>query len=237
MTAAPTGRWVEPVVLEGRAVRLEPLTSAHVPALAEAGADPAIWRWYIIEPLTTPARMGDWVAEALAAAEAGTEQAFVQIDRTSGRIVGSTRYMAIVPAHRRLEIGSTWLARAEQGTAINPEAKLLLVGHAIDHLGARRVEFKTDAANAPSRAALLGIGATFEGVHRQHMLRFDGGNRDSAWYSIIDAEWPTVRARLEARVADRLSSVPAARAGGAPAGGTPAGSRPSALVEQEDRPC
>ncbi len=199
--------WVAPVVLEGRTIRLEPLSPGHVPGLVAAGADPAIWRWYIIEPPTTADLMGAWAAEAIANAAAGTEQAFVTIDRATGRVLGSTRYMAIAQAHRRLEIGTTWLTPAAQGTAANVESKLLLLDHAFDVLGAKRVEFKTDANNAASRAALLAIGATFEGIFRRHMVRWDGGNRDSAWYAVVDEDWPTVRRHLAARVESRLAAA------------------------------
>ncbi len=199
--------WVRPVTLEGRSIRLEPLSLEHVSGLTEAGADPAIWRWYIIPPRTTKALMLEWVEEAMANAASGSEQAFATVDRFSGRVLGSTRYMSIVPAHRRLEIGSTWLTPAAQRTAANSESKLLLLDHAFAVLDARRVEFKTDANNEASRAALLAIGATFEGIHRRHMVRWDDGNRDSAWYSIVDEEWPAVRPSLAARVDARLAAA------------------------------
>jgi len=120
------------------------------------------------------------------------------------RVVGSTRYLNIEPAHRRLEIGYTWLAPAWQKTAINSDAKLLMLDHAFAELGANRVEFKTDARNEPSRNALLGIGATFEGIFRRHMIVQQGQLRDSAYFSIIVDEWPSVRQHLAQRV-ERLS--------------------------------
>jgi RimJ/RimL family protein N-acetyltransferase len=123
-------------------------------------------------------------------------------------VIGSTRYLAIEPAHRRLEIGYTWLNPDWQKTAANSEAKLLMLAHAFERLGALRVEFKTDARNEPSRNALLGIGAQFEGIFRRHMLVKDGQRRDSAYYSVIVDEWPQVRAHLEARI-DRLSAAAA----------------------------
>jgi RimJ/RimL family protein N-acetyltransferase len=116
--------------------------------------------------------------------------------REGGRVVGSTRYLAIVPAHRRLEIGFTWIARPWQRTAVNTEAKLLLLGHAFDRLGCHRVEFKTDALNGPSRAAIPRLGAREEGTFRRHMVMPDGRLRDSVYYSVVDTEWPAVRARL-----------------------------------------
>ena len=144
------------------------------------------------------------VEAALAAQSAGRELPFTTVERATGRIVGSTRYMTIEPPHRRLEIGYTWLAPAWQRTALNSEAKLLMLGHAFEQLGAIRVEFKTDARNEPSRRALQGIGATFEGVFRNHMIVQGGRLRDSAYYSVTRDEWPSVRAHLAARV-DRLA--------------------------------
>ena len=143
---------------------------------------------------------------ALAAQSVGREQAFATIERSSGRVVGSTRYMNIEPAHRRLEIGYTWLAPAWQKTAINSEAKLLMLEHAFEQLGANRVEFKTNALNEPSRKALAGIGAQFEGIFRRHMIVQHGVSRDSAYYSVIVDDWPAVRRHLEQRV-ERLNAA------------------------------
>ena len=126
---------------------------------------------------------------------------FATVDQDSGRAIGSTRFMSIVPEHRRLEIGWTWVAPAWQRTGANREAKLLMLGHAFDTLGCRRVEFKTDSLNEPSRTALLGIGARFEGIFRNHMVMPDGRMRHSAYYSVIDDEWPAVRAGLERSLA------------------------------------
>ena len=193
-TSAPR---LEPVTLEGSIVRLEPLSLDHVPALAEVALDPSIWRWTLARP-TTEAELRDWAEAAIAAREAGAELPFATFDRASGRPIGSSRYMNIVPEHRRLEIGWTWVAKAFQRTGANREAKLLMLRHAFDTLGCRRVEFKTDALNQPSRTALLGIGARFEGIFRNHMVMPDGRMRDSAYYSVIDSEWPDVRAALEA---------------------------------------
>jgi RimJ/RimL family protein N-acetyltransferase len=197
-------RWVEPAVLEGELVRLEPLSRDHLTGLIEAGADPAIWGW-MFRPADSPDAMASLVDEALAHAASGSEVPFATIDRQSGRVAGSTRFLAIVPEHRRLEIGWTWLGTPWQRSALNTEAKLLQLDHAFGRLGAERVEFKTDARNARSRAALLGIGATFEGIFRRHMIMADGRHRDSAWYSVIADEWPDVRLRLLARLA-RLRS-------------------------------
>jgi RimJ/RimL family protein N-acetyltransferase len=194
VTVTPSG--LDRVVLEGRIVRLEPLELAHVPALAEVALDPAIWRWTIARP-QTEADLRDWATAAIRGREAGTEYPFATIERASGRPIGSTRFMNVALEHRRVEIGWTWLAPPWQRTGANREAKLLLLGHAFETLGCRRVEFKTDSNNEASRAALLGIGATFEGIFRKHIVMPNDGVRHSAWYSVIDDEWPAVRAHLE----------------------------------------
>ena len=197
--------WACSPLLQGKLVRLEPLDARHVPGLLSAASDPATWRWM-------PARLDHetairtWLADALRARDAGTELPFATLEATTGRVVGSTRYMAIVPAHRRLEIGWTWLAPAAWGTGINVETKLLLLTHAFDTLGAMRVELKTDARNERSRAAILALGAEFEGIFRKHMRMPDGRIRDSAWYAITDDDWPAVRARLTARLTARLAA-------------------------------
>jgi RimJ/RimL family protein N-acetyltransferase len=190
----------EPVTLEGRRVRLEPLTLDHVPGLAEVALDPAIWRWTIVRP-TTAAELRSWAETALASRDAKTEFPFATIDVATDRPIGSSRFMNIALEHRRVEIGWTWVAPAWQRTGANREAKLLMLGHAFDTLGCRRVEFKTDSLNEPSRMALLGIGATFEGIFRNHMVMPDGRMRHSAYYSVIDEEWPAVRVGLERSLA------------------------------------
>lgn len=195
-TPAPMS-WVRPVVLAGRRVRLEPLASDHLDDLAAVGLDPLIWTWTIARP-TDRDGLRRWLDTALANAAAGSELPFATIDVSSGRAIGSSRFLSIVPEHRRLEIGWTWIGRAFQRTGANREAKLLQLSHAFEDLGANRVEFKTDSRNEPSRAALVGIGATFEGVFRNHMVMPDGPLRHSAYYSVVVEEWPTVRAHLEA---------------------------------------
>ena len=195
---------LEPVTLEGEHVRLEPMSLAHVPALTEVATDPSIWRWMLVD-LRSEDDVRAYVEAALAGAAAGSELPFVTVERATGRPVGSTRYLAIALDHRRLEIGWTWIAPRWQRTAVNSEAKLLMLEHAFEHLGCRRVEFKTDARNERSRAALLGIGATFEGIFRKHVVLRDGSPRDSAWYSIVDDEWPAVRDHLRARLAQPRS--------------------------------
>lgn len=187
--------WVEPVTLVGRRVRLEPLELRHLDDLAAVGLDPAIWAWTIARP-TDRDGLRAWLDPALANAAAGIELPFATIDLASGRAVGSTRFLNIVPEHRRLEIGWTWVGARFQRTGANREAKLLQLAHAFDDLGANRVEFKTDSRNGPSRAALLGIGATFEGIFRNHMIMPGGPLRHSAYYSVTVEDWPEVRARL-----------------------------------------
>jgi RimJ/RimL family protein N-acetyltransferase len=191
---------LEPVTLTGRLVRLEPLSLDHVPRLAEVALDPAIWQWTIARP-TTEAELRAWAETAIANREAGTEYPFATIEVASGRPIGSSRYMNIALDHRRVEIGWTWVAPAWQRSGANREAKLLMLGHAFDTLHCRRVEFKTDSLNERARTALLGIGAQFEGIFRNHMVMPEGRMRHSAWYSVTDDEWPAVRASLERSLA------------------------------------
>lgn len=192
--------WVQPVTLEGPRVRMEPLAERHLDDLARVAVDAPIWRWTIARPIDD-AGLRAWLATALANAAAGTEVPFATIDVASGRAIGSSRYMTITPEHRRLEIGWTWIGTAYQRTGANRAAKYLQLRHAFETLDAERVEFKTHARNLASRAALLGIGATFEGVLRHHTIMPDGSNRDSAFYGVLAAEWPAVKARLEASLA------------------------------------
>jgi N-acetyltransferase len=188
---------LEPVSLTGRIVRLEPLQLEHVPALAEVALEPSLWQWTLARP-TTEADLRAWASATIANREDGTELPFVTLDAASGRPIGSSRYMNIVLEHRRLEIGWTWVAPPWQRTGANREAKLLMLTYAFETVGCRRVEFKTDSLNEPSRTALLGIGATFEGIFRNHMVMPGGRMRHSAYYSVIDEEWPAVKASLEA---------------------------------------
>ncbi len=192
--------WVLPVTLRGDRVRLEPLGEGHLEDLARVAFDAPVWRWTIARPMDD-AGLRAWLDGALANAAAGTEVPFATVHLGSGRAIGSTRFMTIAPEHRRVEIGWTWVGLAYQRTGANREAKLLQLTHAFETLGAERVEFKTHARNLASRAALLGIGATFEGVLRHHTIMPDGSNRDSAFYGIIAPEWPAVRDALRARLA------------------------------------
>jgi N-acetyltransferase len=192
-------RWTTPT-LEGQIVRLEPLAPHHADDLYEASRDPRIWRWLpIVQPQTHEAWHA-WMDAALERTRAGLELAFATVLQTTGAAVGSTRYLALRPEHRSLEIGWTWLASPAWGTGANTEAKFLQLEHAFEALDCRRVEFKTDALNERARPALAGLPAHFEGVHRKHMLVRAGENRDSAWYSIVDDEWPTVRDGLRDRI-------------------------------------
>jgi RimJ/RimL family protein N-acetyltransferase len=195
----PAQTWVTPVTLHGTLVRMEPLAEAHLEDLARVAFDVDVWRWTIARPLDD-AGLRSWFDTARMNADAGTEVPFATVWAEDGRAVGSSRFMTIAPEHRRLEIGWTWLGRAFQRTGGNREAKLLQLTHAFETLGAERVEFKTHARNLASRTALLGIGATFEGVLRHHMIMPDGSNRDSAYYGVLAGEWPAVKARLQAKL-------------------------------------
>jgi RimJ/RimL family protein N-acetyltransferase len=188
---------VEPVTLEGKWVRLEPLAEHHAPDLAEVAGDAEIWRYMPI-PLGTIEQIQAWIADTLALQAAGAALPFAIVERASGRAIGSTRYLTILPKDRGIEIGWTWLGRAAWRTPINTECKYLLLRHAFETLGCIRVQLKTDRRNERSRRAIERIGGQFEGILRQHMVLLDGSYRDSAYYSIIDAEWPAVQAKLAA---------------------------------------
>ena len=192
------GHWQAPT-LEGRLVRLEPLELRHADGLWEASRDARTWQWLSIVQPSTRRELDAWVDDALASAEAGTDLPLVTTSEE--RVVGSTRYLALRPEHLSVEIGWTWLHPSAWGTGVNVEAKLLMLRHAFETWGCRRVELKTDALNTRSRGAMEAFGATFEGVHRKHMLVRGDENRDSAWYSVIDDDWPAVERRLVARLA------------------------------------
>ena len=193
-------RWTVPT-LEGRVVRLEPLGPEHEEGLWLASRDPATWSWLSVLQPRTRTEWSAFVEQALAAADAGTELPLVT--KCHKETVGSTRFLALRPEHRSVEIGWTWLHPSAWGTGANIEAKLLQMKHAFEIWRCRRVEFKTDAKNERSCRALEALGATFEGIHRKHMLVRDGENRDSAWYSVTDDDWPSVGAHLEARLAEK----------------------------------
>jgi RimJ/RimL family protein N-acetyltransferase len=189
---------VEPVSLLGRVVDLVPLERTHVPGLTAAGKDDAIWQLMPYGPVTNEERMTWFVEQVLARQSRGTDLPFAVIERSSGQVVGCTRYLDIQPANRGLEIGGTWYAVAHQRTGVNTECKFLLLRHAFETLGSIRVQFKTDLRNERSQRALERIGATREGVLRQNLIMPDGYYRSSVYYSILEQEWPGVKAHLQA---------------------------------------
>lgn len=191
---------LSPVTLSGQRVALLPLQLQHLDALISAGSDEAIWAWYP-ENFAAPSAMARFMDTALRAVAERAAQVFVQRDLASGRIVGSTRLFQFSLRDRRAEIGWTWLAPEAQRSGLNTEAKFLLLQHAFETLGLMRVEFKTDALNTRSRAAIARIGATQEGIFRRHVLCESGRVRDSVYFSIVDSEWPQVREHLQALLA------------------------------------
>lgn len=186
---------VEPVTLQGEVVRLEPMSIDHVDALARVGLEPDLWRW-IPTAVTNAQEMREYVLKALDERARGISMPFVIADRPSDRVIGSTRYANIDGDNRRLEIGWTWLTSAHQRSGANTEAKLLLLTHAFETLGAIRVELKTDALNEQSRKAIVRIGAVEEGTFRKHIITHTGRVRDTVYFSILDTEWPRVKAKL-----------------------------------------
>jgi RimJ/RimL family protein N-acetyltransferase len=192
-----------PVTLEGRHVRLEPMArdraDAIAAALGEAAADGSMWesKWTSIP---RPEEMRAYVDQALKEQDAGVSLPFVTIDRASGRAVGSTRYMNIEAAHRRLEIGTTWIGKSFQRTVVNTEAKYLMLRHAFEALRCIAVDLRTHEKNVQSRTAIERLGAKLDGVLRHHRVMPDGSLRNTASYSIIDAEWPEVKRNLERRL-------------------------------------
>ena len=193
-------RWTG-IRLEGRRVVLEPLSEAHEDGLWAASRAPETWRWLSVLQPETRAEFRAYLDQALAAAADGSEIPFATL--LDGRVVGSTRYLALAPEFRRLEIGWTWLHPSVWGSGVNVEAKLLQLADAFDRLGCRRVELKTDALNERSRAAMAALPAEFEGVFRKHMLVRGDENRDSAWYAVVDDDWREVRSNLERRLGAR----------------------------------
>jgi len=191
-----------PITLDGKSVRLEPLRREHAPLLWEAMKDHAeeIFRW-IPYPMRTEEDSSRFIENVLGEQQRGLSVPFATIDRNSGKMAGSTRYMAIDVANRHVEIGSTWIAPAWQRTAVNTEAKYLMLRHAFESWKCMRVEFKTDSLNEKSRMAILRLGAKEEGTFRNHMVTWNGRIRHSIYFSIIDTEWPEVKSRLESRMA------------------------------------
>lgn len=193
---------VEPVVLEGKYVRLEPLRVDHLPGLCKAGLDAAIWEW-------SPGAVRDegdmerYVRDALAEQMKGSALPFATVEAGSGKVVGSTRFGNIDPVNKRAEIGWTWITPEWQRTAVNTEAKLLMLTHAFEVWKCIRVELKTDAMNARSRAAIARIGGVEEGTLRNHMITDSGRFRDTVYFSIIETEWESVKANLIEKLAER----------------------------------
>jgi len=195
---------IHPITLMGRVVRLEPLAEAHVPNLTIAGQDESIWRYMLYGAIRTEEQMQEWVREILSRQARGTDLPFAVIHLGSGRAIGSTRYLDIQPQHRGLEIGGTWYGVAYQRSAVNTECKYLLLRHAFEVLGCLRVQLKTDLRNERSQRAIERIGAVREGVLRNHMILPDGHVRSSVYYSLLNLEWPAVKAKLEEKLGYRL---------------------------------
>jgi len=188
-----------PVILEGPHVRLEPLSTSHEESLFSAAEDGELWNSTVT---IVPSRdnIAAYIGTALRAQMEGSTLPFVIFRKASGRVVGSTRFFHIEKDHRRVEIGYTWLAASAQRSEVNTESKLLMLTHAFERWDCIRVEFMTDVLNNQSRKAILRLGAMQEGVLRNHMIMPDGRYRDSVCFSIIAAEWPDIKVKLEARL-------------------------------------
>lgn len=190
---------IQPVTLEGKYVRLEPLSFDHQAALCEVGLDPELWH-ITTTVIRDPEDMRRYIEIALTWQKEGTALPFATIERSTGKAVGSTRFANIDKANRRMEIGWTWIARPWQRTSINTETKYLMLRHAFETLGCIRVELKTDVLNEKSRNAMLRIGAKEEGILRNHMILHNGRVRDTVYYGIIDSEWQDVKRNLEVKL-------------------------------------
>ncbi len=185
-----------PVTLTGEHAVLAPLDMSHAPDLFALGEDEAVWRWMLVKQPECLQEAEAYLESALKAQAAGDQVPFVVIERATGKVAGTTRYLTIRPEHGSLEIGWTWYGAPFRRTPVNTECKLMLLQHAFEDLGAVRVELKTDERNEPSRNAILRIGAQFEGILRNYQTRFDGYVRNTAMYSITSQEWPEVKNRL-----------------------------------------
>jgi len=190
---------VEPMILEGKFVKLEPMQLEHVDALAEVGLEESLWKW-IPTQCKTREDMENYVRLALSDQERGIALPFVTIEQASGTVIGSTRFGNIDVANKRAEIGWTWINPKWQRTVVNSEAKFLMLSHAFETWKCIRVELKTDALNEKSRNAILRIGAKEEGIFRKHMITSTGRYRDTVYFSVLDSEWPTVKQRLLERL-------------------------------------
>ena len=190
---------MSPPLLQGARVTLEPLTLDHIAPLTAAGLHPELWA---LQPkaICSEADMRDYVEQALNDHARGTALPFAVVHRATQTVVGATRFMDMALPHRRVEIGATWYAPSVQGTGVNAEAKLLLLTHAFETLRLQKVVLKTETLNTRSRAAILALGATEEGIFRRHFIAESGRLRDMVYFSILDYEWAVVRANLEARL-------------------------------------
>jgi RimJ/RimL family protein N-acetyltransferase len=202
ITALPPLNIVSPLTLEGKTVRLEPIRREHALQFWDIAKSDVeeLFRW-IPYSVKTAEDFNELVEKALAEQRKGESVAFTTIEKDSGRVIGSTRFMNIDRNNRKVEIGSTWIAKPWQRTAVNTEAKYLMLRHAFETWGCARVELKTDALNQQSRNAILRIGAKEEGTLRRHVVTWTGRIRDSVYFSILDDEWPAVKLKLEARIA------------------------------------
>jgi len=189
---------VKPIVLLGKHVRLEPLSEAHVPGLAEIGVGQNFWHFMLYGDMNSEADIQNWVLDIMSRGQRGTDLPFAVIHLESGRVAGATRYLNIAPNDRGLEIGGTWYGTEFQRSAVNTECKYLLMSHAFETLHAIRVQLKTDLINERSQRAIERLGAQKEGVLRNHMILPDGRIRDSVFYSILDREWLVVKKNLDA---------------------------------------
>ncbi len=191
--------WLKPTTLEGNLVRLIPLQTSHKNDLVEAASDGKLWElWFTTVP--SEKTVDSYIEKALHAQKTGTALPFVAIDKVTGQIVGSTRYLNVEAEHKRLEIGATWYAKKVQRSGINTECKHLLLQHAFENLKAIAVEFRTHFHNQASRNAILRLGAKQEGILRNHRIDEHGNYRDTVVYSILESEWKTVKSSLEYRM-------------------------------------
>ena len=194
---------IRPVVLEGRHARLEPLDlDRHWEGLQAVGLEPSLWR-FTVAKIAGPADLSGYFEAALEEQSRGVSVPFVTIDRASGRVAGSTRFGNIVREYRRAEIGWTWLGTEFQRSALNTEAKLLMMTHAFETWGLLRVELKTSLGNEKSKAAMRRLHFVEEGTFRKWMFHGDGSRRDTVWFSVIDDEWPQTKAHIESLLAAR----------------------------------
>ena len=187
----------QPVTLAGNLVRLEPLGTQHADDLYAVGTDDSIWRYLPRPAFSSPEDAREWIEQSMAQTSRGERVAFAVVHLETGQAVGSTAYLDIDRPNRALEIGMTWYATAWQRTGVNTECKYLLMRHAFEDQSARRVCLKTDSRNDRSRRAILRLGAVEEGTWRNHRIAWDGMDRHSVFYSVIDSEWPKVKQRLE----------------------------------------